>query len=106
NGQVLLMPGSHRYNKHAPGRGEEGDLPVLALTTEPGDLTLHFGDTMHCTPPPLSPHAGRRVLYYKFAEPKTFAWIPPHCHYNDVLFTTDASGQVAARGNTWEGATY
>jgi hypothetical protein len=106
NGQVLLLAGSHRYNKHAIEWGEESGLPVVALETRPGDLTLHYGDTMHGTPPPTSDDAGRRVLYYKFAEPKTFAWIPPHCHYNDVLFQVDASGQVAARGETWDSATY
>jgi hypothetical protein len=104
NGQLLLMAGSHRYNKHAVDWGCEGDLPVVALETEPGDLTLHFGDAMHSTPPPTSPDAGRRVLYYKFAEPKTFAWIPAHCHYNDALFAVDEQGQVAARAETWRGA--
>jgi hypothetical protein len=106
NGQLLLMAGSHRYNKHAVDWGAEGELPVVALETEPGDLTLHFGDTMHSTPPPTSPDAGRRVLYYKFAEPKTFAWIPAHRHYNDVLFSVDAQGQVAARAETWRAAQY
>lgn len=97
NGQLLLMAGSHRYNKHSVGRGGEGDLPVVALETEPGDLTLHYGETMHSTPPPTAPDAGRRVLYYKFAEPKTFAWIPAHCHYNDALFAVDDTGRTATR---------
>ena len=77
-------------------------MPVVALETEPGDLTLHYGDTMHTTPPPLSDDAGRRVLYYKFAEPKTFEWIPAGCHYNDVLFRPDASGRVSTRATSWE----
>jgi hypothetical protein len=106
NGQLLLMAGSHRYNKHAVDWGCEGELPVVALETEPGDLTIHFGDTMHSTPPPTSPDAGRRVLYYKFAEPKTFAWVPAHCHYNDALFTIDEQGQTAARAETWVGDQY
>jgi len=97
NGQLLLMAGSHRYNKHSVAWGEEGELPWIALETEPGDLTLHYGDTMHSTPPPTSPDAGRRALYYKFAEPKTFAWIPAHCHYNDALFAVDAEGRKATR---------
>ena len=72
------------------------------LDTEPGDLTLHYGDTMHTTPPPLSNDAGRRVLYYKFAEPKTFDWIPAGCHYNDVLFRPDPNGRVATRATSWD----
>jgi hypothetical protein len=106
NGQLLLMAGSHRYNKHSVDWGSEGDLPVVALETSPGDLTIHFGDTMHSTPPPTSADAGRRVLYYKFAEPKTFAWIPPHCHYNDVIFAMEADGQTAARAETWRTSAY
>jgi hypothetical protein len=101
NGQLMLLAGSHRYAKHWIAWGDEGDLPVVALDTEPGDLTLHDGDTMHSTPAPTSPDAGRRALYYKFAEPKTFEWIPPHCHYNDVLFRPDDSGRVAANASTW-----
>jgi hypothetical protein len=69
----------------------------VALETEPGDLTVHYGDTMHSTPPPTAPDAGRRALYYKFAEPKTFDWVPAHCHYNDALFRVDSEGQAASR---------
>jgi len=97
NGQLKLLAGSHRYTKHWPAWGEEGAVPIVALETQPGDLTVHYGDTMHTTPPPTAPDAGRRALYYKFAEPKTFEWIPARCHYNDALFRRDASGHNSAR---------
>jgi hypothetical protein len=43
--------------------------------------------------------AGRSALYYKFAEPKTFEWIPAHCHYNDALFRKDTfRTQLGTRG--------
>ena len=45
--------------------------------------------------------AGRRALYYKFAEPKTFDWIPAGAHYNDALFRADEAGRVGARATTW-----
>ena len=102
NGQVRVLAGSHRYAKHWVAWGEEGDLPAVALDTEPGDLTLHYGDTMHTTPPPTAPGAGRRALYYKFAEPKTFEWVPAGCHYNDALFRADPEGRVASRATSWE----
>ena len=101
NGQVMFMAGSHRYHKRPYAWGEERDLPVVALETEPGDLTVHFGDTMHSTPPPTSPDAGRRVLYYKFAQPKTFAWVPPGCHYNDALYAVDEHGNAATRATAY-----
>jgi hypothetical protein len=97
NGQLLLLAGSHRYAKHWYAWGTEEGLPVVALETEPGDLTLHYGDTMHTTPPPTADGAGRRALYYKFSEPKTFDWIPANCHYNDALFRADSTGRVATR---------
>jgi hypothetical protein len=102
NGQLLVLAGSHRYTKHWYAWGEEGSLPVVALETDPGDLTLHYGDAMHTTPPPTADGAGRRALYYKFAEPKTFAWVPPGCHYNDALFRPDAAGRVASDASTWD----
>jgi hypothetical protein len=102
NGQLLVVAGSHRYTKHWIAWGEERDLPAVALETEPGDLTVHYGDTMHTTPPPTADGAGRRALYYKFAEPKTFEWIPADCHYNDALFRSDPEGRVASRATTWE----
>ena len=54
NGQVLLLAGAHRYTRHWYSWGAEHDLPVVALESEPGDLTVHFGDTMHTTPPPTA----------------------------------------------------
>jgi hypothetical protein len=100
NGQLMVLAGSHRYTKHWIEWGQEGDLPLVKLDTEPGDLTLHYGDIMHSTPPPTGANAGRRVLYYKFAEAKTFGWIPAGCHYNDALFLADATGKVSSRAAT------
>ncbi len=97
NGQLGVLAGSHRYSKHWIAWGEERGLPAVFLETEPGDLTLHDGDAMHTTPPPTGANAGRRALYYKFAEPKTFDQVPAGCHYNDALFRPDATGRVASR---------
>jgi hypothetical protein len=97
NGQLLVLAGSHRYTKHWYAWGEEGNMPVVALETEPGDLTVHYGDAMHTTPPPTADGAGRRALYYKFALPRTFDFIPEGCHYNDALFRADSGGRLANR---------
>jgi ectoine hydroxylase-related dioxygenase (phytanoyl-CoA dioxygenase family) len=97
NGQLLVLAGSHRYTKHWYAWGDEGDLPVVAFDTEPGDLTLHYGDCMHTTPPPTADGAGRRALYYKFALPRTFEFVPAGCHYNDALFRAAPDGHLATR---------
>jgi len=104
NGQLLVLAGSHRYTKHWYQWGQTDDLPVVAIDTEPGDITLHYGDTMHTTPPPTADGAGRRALYFKFSEPHTFDWVPSGCHYNDVLFRADADGRSANRATTWKEA--
>lgn len=102
NGQLWVLAGSHRYTNHPMAWGEEEGHPVVRFVTEPGDVTIHYGDIFHTTPPPTGPNAGRRVLYYKFAEPKTFEAIPAGAHYNDLLFKPGAGGRVATRADTWQ----
>lgn len=100
NGQLLVLAGSHRYTKHERTWGDEGGLPMVAFETEPGDITIHDAYALHTTPPPTGDNAGRRVLYYKFAEQKTFDWIPAGYHYNDGLFQTGAQYQAVTDAYT------
>ena len=102
NGQVKMLAGSHRYSNHVLEMGEEGDLPVVAITTAPGDVTLHFGDILHCTPEPTGSSANRKVLYYKFEKPEMFSSIPAGAHYNDLLFNANREGRIATRATTWK----
>jgi ectoine hydroxylase-related dioxygenase (phytanoyl-CoA dioxygenase family) len=87
-GQLLMIPGSHRGTSRLPNAHEAERHPVVALTTEPGDVTVHFGHTLHAAPPPSDAHAvGRRALYLSFVPPLTFEMVGPGQGYNDVLFT-------------------
>ncbi len=93
-GQLLVLAGSHRGTSRLPGPHQTDGLPVVALTTEPGDVTVHFGHTLHAAPPPTDrTAAGRRALYLSYVPPLTFEMIGPGQGYNDVLFTRD-SGHV------------
>ncbi len=93
-GQLQMIPGSHRGTSRLPGPRESDRLPGVALTTEPGDVTVHFGHTLHAAPPPTDRHArGRRALYLSFVPPITFEMVGPGQGYNDVLFTR-AAGRV------------
>jgi len=88
-GQLQMVPGSHRGTSRLPGPRESERLPVVALDTEPGDVTVHFGHTLHAAPPPTDRRAeGRRALYLSFVPPVTFEMVGPGQGYNDVLFTT------------------
>jgi hypothetical protein len=87
-GQLEMIPGSHQGTSRLPGAREAARHPVVALTTEPGDVTVHFGHTLHAAPPPRDPRAsGRRALYLSFVPPLTFEMVGPGQGYNDVLFT-------------------
>jgi len=90
-GQLLVLAGSHQGTSRLPGPDQTDGLPVVALTTEPGDVTVHFGHTLHAAPPPTDrTAAGRRALYLSYVPPLTFEMVGPGQGYNDVLFTRDA----------------
>ena len=87
-GQLQMIPGSHRGTSRLPTAREAEKHRVVALTTEPGDVTVHFGHTLHAAPPPRNRQApGRRALYLTFVPPLTFEMVGPGQGYNDVLFT-------------------
>jgi hypothetical protein len=87
-GQLHMIPGSHQGTSRLPNPRELGGLPVTPLVTEPGDVTVHFGHTLHAAPPPTDRSAeGRRALYLTFVPPLTFEMVGPGEGYNDVLFT-------------------
>ena len=93
-GQLQMIAGSHSGTSRLPGAHETAGLPVVALETEPGDVTVHFGHTLHSAPPPTDRSAaGRRALYLSFLPPLAFEMIGPGQGYNDVLFTR-SSGHV------------
>jgi hypothetical protein len=90
-GQLLMVAGSHRGTSRLPGAREVAGLPVVPISTEPGDVTVHFGHTLHAAPAPADREAsGRRALYLSFVPPLTFDMVGPGQGYNDVLFTRDA----------------
>ena len=52
NGQLWVLAGSQHYTNHPMAWGDEDGAPVVRLVTEPGDVTVHYGDIFHTTPPP------------------------------------------------------
>lgn len=81
-GRLLFVPGSWRASCH---RTDLSRAPVVAIDTEPGDCTVHFGDVLHAAPPPEAGGPGRRALYVTFFPPQAFDFIPPGRSYNDVI---------------------
>ncbi len=90
-GQLHMIAGSHLGTSRLPQADETDRLPTVAVTTEPGDVTIHYGHTLHAAPPPAERDAaGRRALYITYVPPLVFDMIEPGKGYNDVLFTRDA----------------
>jgi hypothetical protein len=94
SGQLHMIAGSHLGTSPLPTNEEAARLPTVAIDTRPGDVTAHYGHTLHAAPPPGDRNAaGRRALYVTFVPELVFVMIPPGKGYNDVLFTRD-SGHV------------
>ncbi len=61
NGQLRVVAGSHRVAIPVAVAMTDPYLPVVPITTEPGDLTVHLSCTLHeSTPPKVAP---RKVMY-------------------------------------------
>ena len=105
NGQLLYLAGSHHHAAQQLAASDLDGLPVVAVETEPGDVTVHFGHTLHAAPPPTSATAGRKALYVGYHVPEAFNAIGPGQSYNDVLVARDAGrvksvDEVVAGGAT------
>jgi hypothetical protein len=94
-GQLHMIAGSHLGTSRLPAPREAAAAPTAAITTAPGDVTVHYGHTLHAAPAPADrAAAGRRALYISYVPPLTFEMIGPGKGYNDVLFTR-AAGRVS-----------
>lgn len=65
NGQLRVIAGSHRVLMPVEIAKSRPYLPVVAVPTEPGDLTVHLSCTLHESTPPLVEE--RRVMYTGFS---------------------------------------
>ncbi|HEX6417746.1 MAG TPA: phytanoyl-CoA dioxygenase family protein [Acidimicrobiales bacterium] len=90
-GQLHMIAGSHLGTSPVPTEAQVARLPTTAITTEPGDITVHYGHTLHAAPPPTDRTvSGRRAIYVTYVPPLTFDMVGRGQGYNDVLFSRDA----------------
>lgn len=66
NGRLRVCAGSHRVVMPVEIAKHEPYLPVVAVTTEPGDLTVHLSCTLHEARPPVT--EARKVMYAGFSQ--------------------------------------
>ena len=86
SGELVFLPGSRRtaFNAHDPQCRD--DLPAAHFHARPGDLTFHYGDTIHAAPPPTDPSRSS----YRISAILGYARPAARHHrgegsYNDVL---------------------
>ena len=81
--QILMLAGSHGKSVHSRRRDMKR-YPIVALETEPGDATVHYGCGLHAGPAPTGPN-GRRTLYVQHYHPRTFDLIGAYQGYNQIM---------------------
>jgi hypothetical protein len=81
SGQLHFAAGSHTSTTPDPVIEDPSSWPIVALTTEAGDCTVHYSHTLHGAPPPVGALAagrhGRRTIYACFAPPSLFDALQP-----------------------------
>jgi hypothetical protein len=83
-GNLLLVPGSHGQTLHYDWKNRYPDAPVVAVDTEPGDVTLHIADVMHASPEPTA-QGWRRTMYITFFPPSVWEHVGPGQASNDLI---------------------
>lgn len=83
-GNLLVVPGSHGQAMHLQWQQRMSDVPVVAVDTKPGDVTVHVQDVMHASPRPTGA-GGRRTMYVTYYPPALWDHIGPGEAYNDLV---------------------
>lgn len=83
-GNLLVVPGSHGQTLHYDWKDRYPDAPVVAVDTEPGDVTLHIADVMHASPEP-SAQGWRRTMYVTFFPPTLWDHVGAGQASNDLI---------------------
>lgn len=65
-GQIRMLPGSWRYSYPFVDPGDPHAPEGVPLDVAPGDVTLHYGDTMHVSCPPTGPGPYRTSVLLSF----------------------------------------
>ena len=84
SGQLKFLPGTNNY----AGGAEHADRSsaIIPINAEPGDVTVHYGHTLHIAPPPTGAGSYRKTVYVSFHIPEYLEVLPKGQGYNDVLF--------------------
>lgn len=96
-GHLEFLPGSHASGWWPRDPHQVDGRPVVAVDTEPGDVTIHYGHVLHRAGSPTG-EGGRRALYATFVQEHAFDYVGLRQSMNDVLFATADGGVLDDRG--------
>lgn len=94
SGELAMLPGSHRFAFNAHDRTIDPWRHAARFAARPGDVSVHYGDTVHAAPPPSAPDRAE----YRISAVVSFAPASARHHrgersYNDALHQR-ADGQI------------
>src|SRR5205814_7390996 len=55
-GELLMLPGSHRASYSAHDQRCDPAAHAAHFSARPGDVSVHYSDTVHSAPPPADAH--------------------------------------------------
>jgi len=85
SGQLIFLPSSNRFSGGVDVAHVTSQ--VIGVTAHPGDVTVHYGHTLHIAPPPAESGYNRRTVYVSFHKSNYLEALPEGKGYNDVLFS-------------------
>lgn len=95
-GNLLVVAGSHGQTLHYDWKDRYPDAPVVAVDTEPGDVTLHIADVMHASPEPTA-QGWRRTMYVTFFPSTLWDHVGPGQASNDLIRREGAKAAALVR---------
>jgi hypothetical protein len=94
SGELAMLPGSHRASFNAHDRTIDPWRHAARFAARPGDVSVHYGDTVHAAPPPSDPSRDEyRVSAVVCFAPAGAANHRGDASYNDALHQRD-DGQI------------
>ncbi|MEY2641555.1 MAG: phytanoyl-CoA dioxygenase family protein [Ilumatobacteraceae bacterium] len=93
-GAFSILAGSHDSSVRRDVI-DGSDLPVVVVSTKPGDVTIHVTHVMHAAPAPVDTGQGRRTLYLGYGPQLAHDIIGPGQSFDDLISQTSDDGYVS-----------
>jgi len=96
SGPMKFLAGSHLTSSVRPSKAQEQTWPIVTVTAEPGDITLHSPDAVHAAPPPSGDGEGRRTIYLSFGRLELSELFGHKEGYDHIIFPKEGHVEFEA----------